>query len=110
MLKAIAAGFVLLTMLAAGCSSDSDPPAGFSCDNAKSKCPNDPPFPPAECKAALGHPTCGNAFMTFFLCVGEHQTCLADGTTDTTVTERECAMEDSALTQCLSMDAGGGGG
>ena len=111
MLKALAAGLVLTMLLAAGCSSDSDTSSNsFSCDNAKSKCPNDPPLPVAECKEALGHATCGGAALAFFLCLGAHQTCLPDGTTDESVTARECAMQQTAVQQCFGMsDAGGGG-
>jgi len=108
MLKAIAAGLALTMLLVAGCSSDPDESSNaFSCDNAKSKCPNDPPLPAAECKEALGHPTCGNAAMAFFLCIGQHQTCLPDGTTDQNTTLRECAMQQTAVEQCFGPgDAG----
>jgi hypothetical protein len=108
MFKAIAAGLAITMLLVAGCSSDPDESSDpFSCDNAKSKCPNDPPLPAAECKEALGHPTCGNAAMAFFLCIGQHQTCLSDGTTDQNTTLRECAMQQTAVEQCFgASDAG----
>jgi hypothetical protein len=101
MFKAIAAGLIVTMLLVAACSSNSeDSPSGFSCETAKSKCPNDGPLPVEECKRALGHPTCGNQVMALFLCLGEHQTCASDGTTDQSVTERACAMQISAVSQC----------
>jgi hypothetical protein len=111
MIKGIAA-LLALTMLAASCSSSesSDSPQGFSCDNNKSKCPNDPPLPTEECKQSTGHPTCGKLVVDFFLCVGLHQTCLGDGTTDISVWMRECASQYAAVNQCFgASDAGGGG-
>ena len=113
MLKVIAAGLVLTTLLVAGCSSDPETskPDTSACDNAKSKCPNDPPPPVAECKDALSHPTCGNAALAFFVCGAEHQTCTSDGTTDQSAIERACAMQLTAAQKCFGMnDAGGGGG
>jgi hypothetical protein len=111
MLKAIAAGLALTMTLVAGCSSDSEGSQNaFSCENAKSKCPNDPPLPVAECKEALGHPKCGNVVLALFICIGEHQTCASDGTTDQDATERACSMQANAVRQCDAMgDAGGGG-
>ena len=110
MLKGIAALLVLATMLVASCSSsESSGSNTFSCDTAKSKCPNDPPLDPALCKSVIGDPSCGNVFMAFFLCIGDHQSCLADGTTDQSVTERECAKQQMAAEQCSPADAGGGG-
>jgi hypothetical protein len=110
MLKRIAAAFALSMMLVASCSnSDSTDSNGFSCDTAKSSCPGDPPLDPAECKRIVGDPTCGNVFMDFFLCVGVHQKCLDDGTTDQSVTARECAAQQNAAIQCAaSIDAGRG--
>src|SRR5690242_16294559 len=98
MLKGIAVGFVLSMMFAASCSSSNSDNSGggsntFDCDNAKSKCPNDPPLPPATCKAAINDPKCGKVFLDVFLCIGAHQTCKDDGTTDTAVTDRECASQ-----------------
>lgn len=111
MLKGIAAGFALSMMLVAGCtSSDSSDSNTFNCDTAKSKCPNDDPPDRAQCKQIIGDPTCGTVFLGFLLCLGAHQTCLADGTTDVDASARECAPQQKAAEDCVPpTDAGGGG-
>jgi hypothetical protein len=113
MRKVITAVFAVTMMAAASCSS-SDSDGGskttFSCDDPKSKCPNDEPLDPATCKRIVEEPTCGDLMLQMFLCIGEHQTCLADGTTDQSVSERECSAEMSAAVRCATnFDAGGGG-
>ena len=111
MLKGIGFGLALTMMLVASCSSSDsgDSSITFSCDNAKSKCENDPPLPADECKKAIGDPKCGSVFMAFFLCIGEHQVCLPDGTTDTGAWGRACAMQQNAVAQCGGVPDGGGG-
>jgi hypothetical protein len=107
MLKAIAAALALSMLLVASCSSsESGDPKAFSCDTAKSKCANDPPFDPAICKMVVGHAECGKVFMAYLSCVGAHQTCLADGTTDQAVSARECAKEETAANDCSPADGG----
>jgi hypothetical protein len=107
MLKGIIAALALSMMLVASCSSsDSSGSNAFDCDNAKSKCANDPPLDPALCKRVINDANCGTVFLDVFLCIGTHQTCLADGTTDQTVTARECAAQQSAAEKCSPADGG----
>jgi hypothetical protein len=108
MLKGIAASLVLSLMLVASCSSSGSSGSSdtFSCDNAKSKCPNDPPLDPVYCKKATEEPNCGSLVLNMFKCIGAHQTCLADGTTDQSVSQRECASEFNAVANCTPADGG----
>jgi len=106
MRQAIALGLALSMMLVAGCSSSDSDSNGFSCDTAKSKCQNDPPLDVAFCKRAIGDANCSDVYMKAFLCIGAHQTCLPDGTTDESVIARECANEQKAAEACIPSDAG----
>ena len=109
MLKGIVA-LAFSMMLVASCGNSSEPGGGgsntFDCDNAKSKCANDPPLDAALCKRVTTDPQCGKVFTDVFLCIGEHQTCLGDGTTDQSVSNRECATQMSAAQQCSPADGG----
>jgi hypothetical protein len=105
MLKGIAAGLALFLIIVAGCSSSSGSTESI-CDNPKSKCPNDKPLDSAECKKQIGDSHCGKAWEKLFKCIGEHQTCLSDGTTDQTVSQRECAAEFSGVQTCAVGDGG----
>ncbi|HMI83632.1 MAG TPA: hypothetical protein VK550_06025 [Polyangiaceae bacterium] len=107
MLKRIIAGLSLSLVLVASCSSsESNDPKPFSCDTAQSQCPNDQPPDREECKRILGDPTCGNVFLTFLLCLGAHQTCRADGTTDEMASARECGSQQAAAEKCAGVDGG----
>jgi len=104
-------GFVvLLSSLAASCSSDPDSSKTFSCSTAKSKCANDP-VPTAEdiqsCDKALSDPKCGNVVTVALLCLAQHQTCAADGTTDQDKTAAQCPSEVSAVDKCFGTGDGG---
>jgi hypothetical protein len=106
MLKRIVTGLALSMMLIASCSSSESSDSKGFCDNAKSKCPNDPPLDAELCKRLIGDSRCGSVYMNFFLCVGAHQACLADGTTDESATTRECGNEQNAAVQCADADGG----
>jgi hypothetical protein len=110
MRKGIVAGLALSLLLVGACSSDSNGGGTSSgtidCDNAKSKCPNDPPLDPALCKQLTNDPKCGKVFTAALLCIGDHQTCKSDGTTDTSVSDRECASQQAAAAQCSPADGG----
>lgn len=107
MRQGIVIGLVLAMMAVASCGDSDSSDSSFSCDDVKSKCPNDEPFDPNVCRIVVGHPTCGNVFVAFLRCVGDHQTCTADGKTDETVTDRECASEKAAAEQCGNTVDGG---
>jgi hypothetical protein len=105
-------GLVLLTSaLAASCSSDSsNSTTTFSCDSAKSKCPKDPALTAEQittCNKYLADPKCGNLYAAAALCLANHQTCAADGTTDQDKTKSFCQSEINATDPCFDTgDAG----
>jgi hypothetical protein len=112
MFERIGFGFVLLlSALAASCSSETDDSSKtFSCSTAKSKCAGDR-APTSEeiqsCDKALADPKCGNLVTVALLCLAQHQTCAADGTTDQDKTAAQCPSEVSAVDNCFDTgDAG----
>jgi hypothetical protein len=75
MQRGIVAALALSMMLVASCSSsESNDQSEFPCDTAKSKCANDPPFDPDDCKKIVGDAQCGRVFVDFLLCAGLHST------------------------------------
>ena len=128
-LKRIAALLVASFMLAASCSSDpvestgdggggtgggggSDGAAGgdasemFSCE-ARSKCPADQPRNVAQCEQMRTHPTCGAVFLKFMKCIGDHQVCKDDGTTDIPAWMSQCMTEQAENAQCFALPEAG---
>lgn len=128
-LERIAALLVSCLMLAASCSSDpvgatsdggggsggsggaggsgiGDASDAFSCD-AKSKCPNDATRNVAQCEQMRTHPTCGPIFLKFMKCIGDHQVCKDDGTTDIPVWMAACVAEQAENAQCFGMPDSG---
>ena len=105
-LKKVGLGLVLLvSALAASCSSDSDDSkGGFSCKTAKSGCAKDR-APTAEeisaCDKALADPQCGNLYATALVCLANNQVCAADGTTDQEKTKAKCQSELNAAEPCF---------
>ena len=111
MFERIGFAFVLLlSSLAASCSSDPEPSNTFSCSTAKSKCAGDP-APTSEqiqsCDKALADPKCGNVAAAALVCLAQHQTCAADGKTDEDKTAAQCPSEVNAADKCF--DPGDGG-
>lgn len=122
MRKGIASLFAVTIILAVGCSDDSNggtpdsgspndgasgSPDAFSCETAKSKCPADPPFPVNECNLALNHPMCGQSYFRFIMCIGDHQVCKTDGTTDVDAWMVHCGSEQTEVNQCFGPRDGG---
>ena len=112
MFERIGFAFVLLlSSLAASCSSDPDDSSKtFSCSTAKSKCAGDR-APTSEeiqsCDKALADPKCGNLYAAALVCLSQHQTCKADGTTDEDKTKAQCQPELNAADPCFDTgDAG----
>ena len=109
MLKGIAAGLALSLMVVASCSSSESNSNTFSCDSAKSKCPNDEP-PDAEdraqCNAIINDRACGTLYMAMLLCLADHQTCLPNGKTDEDTTAKACPDQVSAAEKCAGVDGG----
>ncbi len=118
----IASLLALTIVVAAGCSDDSSggtpdggspgdgssgAPDAFSCETAKSACPNDEPFPVDACKLALNHPMCGQSYLRFIMCIGDHQVCKSDGTTDVDAWKVHCASQQAAVNQCFGPLDGG---
>ncbi|MET0592377.1 MAG: hypothetical protein ABW133_06740, partial [Polyangiaceae bacterium] len=78
----------------------------FSCE-AKSKCPADSARNVAQCEQMRTHPTCSTVFLKFMKCIGDHQVCKADGTTDIPAWMEHCMTEQAENAQCFGMpDAG----
>ncbi|HMJ55375.1 MAG TPA: hypothetical protein VK540_25040 [Polyangiaceae bacterium] len=111
-MKKIGFGLALMMMLVASCS-DSESPTTFSCESVKSKCANDPKLDAdqlRQCNEALGDAKCGQLYLSFFLCLADHQVCASDGTTDQDKTTAECTPQVNAVDTCAGVSDGGTGG
>ena len=111
MFKGIGVAIVLALALGAGCS-DSEPDNGgasFSCEGAKSKCPNDGPLDVQTCKTALQDPYCSVPFALWLKCAADKQLCGPDGETDVEATRNACLSQTQAAEQCAEKYYGDAG-